>query len=73
MIRGMKRLLREKRPRLVMFEYLQRTNLPEAVAAFQAAGYKTFEVTPEGPCEVQGGVQPLQNLFACPSEIFPML
>jgi len=72
-IRGMSRLLREKRPRLVMFEYLQRTNLSEALASFQAAGYKTFEVTPEGPREVQGSVQPLQNLFACPSEIFPVL
>ncbi len=70
---GMKRLLREKRPRLVMFEYLQRTNLSEVLACFQAAGYKTFEVTPEGPCEVQSNVLPLQNLFACPSEIFPML
>ena len=72
-IHGMKRLLREKRPQLVMFEYLQRTNLSEALAAFQAAGYKTFDVTPEGPCEVQGSVEPLQNLFACPSEIFPVL
>jgi FkbM family methyltransferase len=71
-IHGMKRLLREKRPRLVMFEYLQRTNLSEALASFQAAGYKTFEVTPQGPREVQGKVQPLQNLFACPSEIFPI-
>ena len=72
-IRGMKRLLQHKKPRLVMFEYLQRTNLSEALAAFQAAGYKTFELTPDGPSEVQGGVRPLQNLFACPKEIFPTL
>lgn len=72
-IRGMKRLLSEKRPRLVMFEYLQRTNLSEALAAFHVADYKAFELTLEGPSEIQGGVRPLQNLFACPSEIFPTL
>jgi FkbM family methyltransferase len=70
-VRGMKRLLQDKRPRLVMFEYLQRTNLPEAVTAFQAVDYKTFELTPEGISEIQGSVRPLQNLFACPTEIFP--
>jgi FkbM family methyltransferase len=72
-IRGMKRLLKEKRPRVVMFEYLQRTNLAEALAALQAADYKTFELTPEGPSEVEADVQPLQNLFACPSEFFSTL
>jgi FkbM family methyltransferase len=72
-IRGMRRLLHAKQARLVMFEYLQRTNLSEALAAFEAAGYKTFELTPDGPCEVRGNVRPLQNLFACPSEIFTTL
>ena len=72
-IRGMRRLLQAKRARLVMFEYLQRTNLSEALAAFEAAGYKTFELTPDGPSEVRGNVRPLQNLFACPSEIFTTL
>ena len=72
-IRGMKRLLQDKRPQLVMFEYLQRTNLSEVLASFQAANYKTFELTPKGPSEVRGDVQPLQNLFACPTEIFPTL
>jgi FkbM family methyltransferase len=72
-IRGMKRLLSEKRPQLVMFEYLERTNLSEALAAFQVADYKAFELTREGPTEVQGSVRPLQNLFACPREIFPTL
>jgi hypothetical protein len=56
-----------------MFEYLQRTNLPEAVTAFHAADYKTFELTAEGISEIQGSVRPLQNLFACPTEIFPTL
>ena len=44
-----------------------------ALAAFEAAGYKTFELTPDGPSEVRGNVRPLQNLFACPSEIFTTL
>ena len=72
-IRGMQRLLQSKRPPLIMFEYLQRTNLAEAICGFEAAGYKVFELTPQGPSEVQGSAQPLQNLFACPKEIFPML
>ncbi len=53
-IRGMRRLLQAKRARLVMFEYLQRTNLSEALAAFEAAGYITFQLTPDGPSEVRG-------------------
>ena len=65
-IRGMKQLLQEQKPRLVMFEYLQRTNLSEALRAFQAAGYITFELTPDGPSEIYSFARPLQNLFACP-------
>ncbi len=72
-LRGMRRLLQEKRPRLVMFEYLQRTNLSEVLALFQTVGYKTFELTGDGPAETQGSVRPLQNLFACPQEIFPTM
>jgi FkbM family methyltransferase len=72
-IRGMKQLLKHERPRLIMFEYLQRTNLSETLADFQAADYTTFELTADGPSEVQGFVRPLQNLFACPKEIFPTL
>ncbi len=41
-----------------MFEYLQRTNLPETLAEFQAVDYKTFELTADGPSEVQGFVRP---------------
>jgi FkbM family methyltransferase len=69
-IRGMQQLLRDKRARLVMFEYLQRTNLSQALSAFQVAGYKTFELTADGPSEVRGSARPLQNLFACPEEVF---
>jgi hypothetical protein len=72
-IRGMRHLLQDKRPPLVMFEYLQRTNLSEALSAFEAVGYTTFELTPRGPSEVSADVRPLQNLFACPRESFPLL
>jgi FkbM family methyltransferase len=72
-LRGMKQLLNDQRPRLIMFEYLQRTNLSEALAVFQSAGYKAFELTADGPSEIQGSVRPLQNLFACPKEIFPTM
>jgi len=72
-IRGMTQLLRDTRPRLVMFEYLRRTNLSEALGVFQAAGYTTFELTAAGPSAVQGSARPLQNLFACPEEIFPSM
>jgi FkbM family methyltransferase len=72
-LRGMRRLLQEKRPRLVMFEYLERTNLSEALAAFQAVGYIAFELAAGGPAEIKGPVRPLQNLFACPKEIFPTM
>jgi FkbM family methyltransferase len=72
-IRGMRRLIQAKQVRLIMFEYLERTNLFEALAAFDAAGYKTFELTPNGPREVRGNVRALRNLFACPSEIFSTL
>lgn len=72
-LRGMKRLLQEKRPRMIMFEYLERTNLSEALALFQTVGYTTFELTANGPAEIDGPVRPLQNLFACPQEIFPAM
>ena len=72
-IRGMSHLLQHKRPRLIMFEYLQRTNLSEALSAFEAVGYVTFELTARGPSEVKASVRPLQNLFACPRESFPLL
>jgi FkbM family methyltransferase len=72
-LRGMKRLLHEKRPRLIMFEYLERTNLSQALALFESVSYKAFELTANGPAEIQAPVRPLQNLFACPKEIFPAM
>ena len=67
-IRGMMHCLRRHRPRLVMFEYLRRTNLAETIALFDAAGYTVLQATPEGASVATREVAPLQNLFACPNE-----
>lgn len=67
-IRGMMQFLRRHRPRLVMFEYLRRTNLAETLGLFAATGYTVLEATPEGARVATSEVAPLQNLFACPNE-----
>ncbi len=67
-LRGMKDFLRHQRPKLVMFEYLQRTNLAQALATFAEVGYVVFELTPAGPRFASEQVAPLQDLFACPTE-----
>ncbi len=71
--RGMRGFLAEKRPPLVMFEYLERTNLAETLSFFQEVGYQVFELGLNGPKAVAGGVAPLQDLFACPLERVPMM
>jgi FkbM family methyltransferase len=68
-LRGMRKFLAEKRPPLVMFEYLQRTNLAEALEFFAGIRYRVFELGNGGPVAVSGPVQPLQDLFACPVEL----
>ena len=68
-LRGMKGFLRHQRPKLVMFEYLQRTNLAQALATFDEVGYVVFELTPAGPRFASKRVAPLQDLFACPAEL----
>ena len=67
-IRGMRRFLQEKRPRLVMFEYLQRTNLGETFSIFEDVEYTMFQLGDKGPSVVKTHAPPLQNLFACPRE-----
>jgi FkbM family methyltransferase len=66
-LRGMRRSLAEKKP-LVMFEYLQRTNLEQTIGIFAEVGYKVFELGENGPVAVTSEVRPLQDLFACPME-----
>ncbi len=68
-LRGMLECLRRHRPRVIMFEYLQRTNLRESIALFQAAGYTVLQLTPGGAEIATGDTPPLQDLFACPHEL----
>ena len=72
-LRGMQKFFTEKRPPLVMFEYLQRTNIEETLRFFEAVGYKVFEVSSNGPVAITSRVEPLQDLFACPVERMPAL
>ena len=67
-LRGMRQFLAEKRPPLVMFEYLERTNLEHTLSIFAGVGYQVFELGNNGPVAVTGRVEPLQDLFACPLE-----
>lgn len=67
-LRGMRQFLAEKRPPLLMFEYLERTNLDQTLSIFAGVGYQLFEVGKNGPVAVTGRVEPLQDLFACPLE-----
>ena len=67
-LRGMRQFLAEKRPPLLMFEYLQRTNLEETLSFFESVGYQVFELGTKGPVAVRKPVKPLQDLFACPLE-----
>jgi len=68
---GMRNFLAEKRPPLVMFEYLQRTNLEETLRFFARVGYQVFELGTSGPVAATNRVAPLQDLFACPLERMP--
>jgi Methyltransferase FkbM domain len=70
-LRGMADCLRRHRPRVVMFEYLQRTNLREAIGLFEAVGYTVLQLTPAGATIATADVPPLQDLFACPNELLP--
>jgi hypothetical protein len=68
-LRGMKQCLSSERPRLIMFEYLARTNLSETLDILEGVGYRVFRLGPEGPVPVTHTAAPLQNLFACPAEM----
>jgi FkbM family methyltransferase len=70
-LRGMQKFFAEKRPPLVMFEYLQRTNLEETLKFFEGVGYQVFELGANGPVIATSRVEPLQDLFACPLERLP--
>ena len=67
-LRGMRQFLFERRPPLVMFEYLQRTKIEETLKFFREIQYQVFELTKNGPVAVGATIEPLQDLFACPYE-----
>jgi FkbM family methyltransferase len=67
-LRGMRQLFTENRPPLVMFEYLEKTNIHETLSFFAQVGYRVFELQQNGPIRVIDRVEPLQDLFACPLE-----
>ena len=71
-LRGMRQFLAEKRP-LVMFEYLQRTNLEQTISIFAGVGYQVFELGTNGLIAVTCRAEPLQDLFACPLERMPAM
>jgi FkbM family methyltransferase len=68
-LRGMLGMLETHRPRLVMFEYLQRTNLAETVELFSRVGYRVMALKAGAPAWATLQVSPLQDLFACPQEL----
>jgi hypothetical protein len=71
-LRGMRQFLLAQRPKLVMFEYLQRTNLEETFQIFDSVGYRVMLLAETGkPMWAEGPVAPLQDLFACPKELGP--
>jgi FkbM family methyltransferase len=72
-LRGLQKFLAEKRPPLIMFEYLQRTNLEETFRFFGTIGYQVFELGASGPVAATNRVEPLQDLFACPLERMPAM
>jgi len=73
--RGSEKHFRAKRPRLVMFERLERTNLERVQRFFDDMGYVLFYVDDDGtvtrdPAKV---ARPLVNLFASPASEFSTL
>jgi FkbM family methyltransferase len=68
-LRGMLGLLENHRPRLVMFEYLQRTNLAETLQLFSRVGYRVMEFKAGAVAWATLQTSPLQDLFACPQEL----
>jgi FkbM family methyltransferase len=68
-LRGMTGVLTNQRPRVIMFEYLQRTDLRETFEIFSGCGYQVMFLASSGKLEQADlNVTPLQDLFACPEE-----
>ena len=68
-LQGMTGILTQQRPRVVMFEYLQRTDLKKTFEIFSGCGYRVMVLASSGKLHHAGlDVAPLQDLFACPEE-----
>ena len=69
-LRGMKGFLKQHRPKVVMFEYLARTDIRQTLSIFNEVDYSVFELTASAVRRIAdpGDVKPLQDLFACPKE-----
>lgn len=48
-LRGTKVFRKNQRPKLVMFEYLERTDILQALETFHHVGYTRFELSAAGP------------------------
>jgi len=72
---GAKKLFNKKKVKLVMFEWLGRTNLTNIKTFFSSYDYKLFCINNDGQISTNDKDIdiPLINLFACPSEVFPSL
>ena len=68
-LRGMLGFLETHRPRLVMFEYLQRTNIVETLELFSGVGYRVMELKAGAAAWATPQVSPLQDLFAFPEDL----
>ena len=69
-IKGMHQTLKNLRPSVIMFEYLQRTNFVETRNLFYNAGYRIYQMgQTEDLIPVDGQPRPLQKLFALPEEL----
>lgn len=66
-LRGMRGLFLTDRP-VVMFEYLQRTNLNDTFAIFAGVDYQVMHLSTQGLRPADLNIAPLQDLFALPVE-----
>lgn len=66
--RGMRGCLGKIRPGVVVFEYLERTNIREALGFFNSVNYVVFQFYSKGLALVDEKVKSMQNLVAIPRE-----
>jgi hypothetical protein len=63
----MREFLKNQRPKLIM--YLQRTNIADVLSLFKDVDFLVFELSSGGSRIATDRVEPLQDLFACPTEM----